>query len=239
MIHIAICEDNATFKDLLKTIICSYFEVNTIKIQIDLFGSENDIIIQETNLTKYQIFFLDIMTEPSKCIETAQLIKRQNPMANIIIISSSIQHAIAGYRAEALRYVIKEDVNIKHMIYESLDAACKKMNYSTAAVEIPFSNGTKKIFKNNIIYVESNLHKVVFHILEREIKDYTMYGHLNAINEFVDQDKMIRIHQSFLINMDYCQKMLYNKAILINRLELPISRTYSKKARNAFLYYRK
>ena len=56
--------------------------------------------------------------------------------------------------------------------------------------------------------------------------------------KYVKSEKIIRIHQSYRINLEYSEKIYYNRIVCRNGLELPISKTYSKKARDCFYNYK-
>ncbi|MBQ1393347.1 MAG: LytTR family transcriptional regulator, partial [Lachnospiraceae bacterium] len=57
-----------------------------------------------------------------------------------------------------------------------------------------------------VIYIESNLHKLIFHIFEGELVQYTMYETLNKISEMVSED-FLRIHQSYLVNLKFIRRL--------------------------------
>ena len=62
-----------------------------------------------------------------------------------------------------------------------MNAIMEKLNYSVAKREFDFKEGTKEVSLERLLYIESNLHKLEFHIMEDDMKIYTMYETLNLI----------------------------------------------------------
>ncbi len=57
----------------------------------------------------------------------------------------------------------------------------------------------------DLVYVESSLHRCLFHYRNDSV--LSTYRKLDDIEALLAEDRMIRIHQSYLINMDYCVKV--------------------------------
>jgi two-component system response regulator LytT len=72
------------------------------------------------------------------------------------------------------------------------------------------------------LYIESKLHKLEFHVMEGDLKAYTMYGTLNALEQELEEHGFVRIHQSYLVNIKYIKNVVRYKAILVNGDELAI-----------------
>ncbi|MEG1104015.1 MAG: LytTR family DNA-binding domain-containing protein, partial [Oscillospiraceae bacterium] len=81
---------------------------------------------------------------------------------------------------------------------------------------------------------ESCKHKIKIYTDKEE---HTMSGRLDAIEENVPNN-FIRIHQSFIVNMD--KIFLFNKSsvTLSNKAEIPISKAKYKQARTAYFTYK-
>lgn len=88
-----------------------------------------------------------------------------------------------------------------------------------------------------VIYIESNLHKLIFHIFEGELVQYTMYETLNKISEMVSED-FLRIHQSYLVNLKFIRRLDGNQLLLSNGDTLLIARSKLKETRNRVAIYK-
>ena len=85
-----------------------------------------------------------------------------------------------------------------------------------------FQEGEKKIRIENILYIESKLHKLEFNILEHGLATYTMYGTLNELENELEEYPFLRIHQSFLVNLKYIKCVTGYKVVLSNGQELTV-----------------
>ncbi len=77
---------------------------------------------------------------------------------------------------------------------------------------------------DKILYIESNLHKLKFFVLEGEKKEYQMYGKLDKVSEDMRNYGFTRIHQSFLVNMKYVIGVKRYTARLTDGTEISISK---------------
>lgn len=100
-----------------------------------------------------------------------------------------------------------------------------------------FLEGTKDLALEKVIYIESNLHKLIFHIFEGELVQYTMYETLNKISEMVSED-FLRIHQSYLVNLKFIRRLDGNQLLLSNGDTLLIARSKLKETRNRVAIYK-
>lgn len=102
-------------------------------------------------------------------------------------------------------------------------------------INIPFVSGYKKIEINNIIYIESVAHKIVFHVTGYEMQEYYLYMKLSQLEPLFSDYKFIRIHQSYLVNPNYI-KAFNEKSVelLTEDRELSVSKKRYVKAKKAF-----
>ena len=66
-------------------------------------------------------------------------------------------------------------------MYECLNTITDRMSSIEQKIELEFLEGKKYIRPNDILYVESNLHKLTFHLRGQSEKNYTMYERLDQI----------------------------------------------------------
>ena len=65
-----------------------------------------------------------------------------------------------------------------------------------------FVEGTAIFDLADLVYVESRLHRCLFHFKNETI--LSTYRKLDDIEALLADDRMLRIHKSYLINMEYC-----------------------------------
>lgn len=101
--------------------------------------------------------------------------------------------------------------------------------------EINLPNGRKSIPIDNLLYVESRLHKVFFFIMEDGIREYNKYGRLDQISQELEPYGFFRIHQSYLVNIRYVKNVERYTASMENGITLSISKRYYKDIERAYI----
>lgn len=94
---------------------------------------------------------------------------------------------------------------------------------------IRFLEGERIIQKDEIVYVESTGRKLHFHMVNNE---YTLYQKLNDAENAINDSDFLRIHQSYLVNLSFVERIASYKAHLVTgkRLSVPKARyPYVKK----------
>lgn len=87
------------------------------------------------------------------------------------------------------------------------------------------------------MYIESNLHKLTFHVFDKEAVSYTMYETLNKITGIFPEE-FVRIHQSYLVNLKFVRCVMENQLLLSNSERLPIARSKLKETRDRVTLYK-
>jgi DNA-binding LytR/AlgR family response regulator len=139
---------------------------------------------------------------------------------------------------DAIRYLIKNNVNMQESIAECMDAIYRKINYEVTWKEFDFHEGKKKISLDCLLYVESQLHKLEFHVMEDHMITYTYYDTLNNMENYIGSKYFVRLHQSFLVNMKYIKSIRQYEAVLYSGLRFPIPKARYKNVWDTYLTYR-
>lgn len=238
MLKIAICDDEKLYCENIREIISEYCAKRKIEFQAELFKSGNDFVALENSINQFHIVYLDINMDGLDGIKTAEIIRYWSQDIFIVFITAFINYTLEGYKVEAIRYILKNNT-LRDNIYESLDAVFEKMKFSNRIYEFIFKEGVRKLSPGQIIFIESNLHLLSFQVMiKSEIKNYTMIAKLNDIQKKLEKENiLIRIHQSYLVNLKYVKDISNYQAILWNNDALPISRPRYKNVKESFLLY--
>lgn len=206
IIKIAVCDDEIIFAGKMKTIIDTYCMEKQIPYEVDLYQSGRDFITNSIKMMGYQIVFLDINMEGIDGLETAKELRKLCKETFVIFVTAFINYTLEGYKVDAIRYLLKTSENFEQSVYEALNAVFQKMEYTPIIRKFCFQEGNKNVALERILYIESVLHKLTFHILEEDIISYTMYETLNNITGMFNKD-FVRIHQSYLVNLRFVRKI--------------------------------
>ena len=238
MFRIAICDDERQFRKRIHDILIEYMNENDILYEIDEFESGKDFISLGINLAKYDIVFLDVNMDELDGMETAQKIRKVSNDVFIVFVTAFITCAPQGYSVGAIRYILKKNVNFPELIFKCMDAISLNMNYVAQKKKFNFNEGTKIVALERLLYIESRLHKLEFYIMEDKLKKYSIYGKLDELEKELQGNDFIRIHQSYLVNMKYIEKVSRYEALLNNGIKLEIPKTRYKFVEETFVSYK-
>lgn len=238
MLSIAICDDEEYFRMREKQLILRYMTERDCKCTIDMFESGIKLLQVKESLSQYDIIFLDVNMEEMDGIETARKIRKIAGDVYIVFVTAFITYAPEGYKVNAMRYLLKDDESLENAINECLETILQKMLFEIDKMVFEFQEGKKRICLEDIVYIESNLHKLVFYMSGEDTVKYTIYTKLDDMDELLKDKGFCRIHKSYLVNLKYIESMERYKAILSGGQTLAISKARYLDTREEFAYYR-
>lgn len=124
-------------------------------------------------------------------------------------------------------------------VEECLDMVLEKWEPHTIRKKFPFKEGQTEVLPNQILYIESKLHKLEFHIIENgEVRIYTMYGTINDLEAELKSYHFIRVHQSYLVNLQHIRRVSRYTVTLHNGDIISIPKARYKEVEEAFVVYK-
>lgn len=238
MFNIAICDDDKYFCMREKRLIVTYMESKQCAYQIDTFQLGEDLLCSKRNISEYDIIFLDIKMDKLDGIETAKRIREVSKDTYIVFVTAFIEYCMEGYKVDAIRYLLKDDGCFDKAFYECLDAIMEKRKHKGYKQIFQFQEEKRELYLNDIIYIDSNLHKLTFHLAKGTRREYTMYERLDVMDELLQYASFCRIHKSYLVNLEYLEKVERYNATICGGINLPISKSRYLNARNEWISYR-
>lgn len=235
MFRIAICDDENLFTEELKELISGYMMEKGLVYEIDTYSSGEALVELGIEVVRYTVVFLDINMEKVDGIMAAEQIRKVSREVFIVFVTAYVDYSLEGYRLDVVRYLLKGNVNFQSKVNECMDAIIDKMNYSVTKRRFDFKEGRKEISLERLLYIESNLHILEFHVMEEDMKVYTMYETLNILETRLAENDFIRIHQSYLVNAKHIKKVVRCKVILTNGVELSIPKARYTEVKKKFI----
>lgn len=110
------------------------------------------------------------------------------------------------FGVNAIRHLIKDDGMLELQMCKCLDEVMQTFRKNKPKLHFSFVEGDREIYPSNLIYIESSLHKVIFHIKD-VLETYSLYEKLDTIEEQLSDYGFCRIHKSFLVNMKYVESI--------------------------------
>lgn len=240
MFKIAVCDDDEYFRKHMEELINEYFGIREIKCEIDIFASGMELVHLKENIINYDMIFLDINMEGLDGIETAKRIRMISQKIFIIFVTAYVNYSLDGYKVDAIRYLLKDNDSLKEAVTECIDTILTRINYVEAKRTFKFDKGRKNIILDQIVYIESNLHKLVFHVMEKErwIITYSMYEKLDTVEQMIQLKSFCRIHKSYLVNLKYVENIERYKATLWTGHILNIAKPRYKEVKNQYISFK-
>lgn len=237
MFKIAVCDDEHLFAVRLQKTISEYLDKTNVPYEISIFHSGKEFTELGVEMVTYNAVFLDINMEIIDGLETAGYIRKYSNDTFIVFVTAYINYSLEGYKYNAIRYILKNNAMFEDSIRECIETILDKKNVSTLKKTIQFNEGKKEFSLSNLIYIESKLHKLEFHVMSDHMHIYTLYDTLNNIEKNYLPYHFIRLHQSYLVNELHIVDLKKYEARLSNGAKLPIPKARYNTVLEKFIAY--
>lgn len=235
MIKIAFCDDDMSVLDELKDLLDQYGAKRSREITYDTFYSSLELLDKIEKGVRYDILFLDVILPNENGIDIAKEIRQYDNVVKIIFLTSSSEFAVQSYTVGAYFYQLKPIW--KENFYRLMDSAiseCQKEEQRSLILRC--KNGITRIDLDRLEYCEVLGRTLLFHMENGKILEGTgsmdkLYGQLSQYENFV------RPHRSFLINMEYIEKISHKAITMENQTDIPIPHGKCCEIKNMYLEY--
>lgn len=234
MLQIAICDDEQFYRKKIQRLLEDYLKEHDLSYEISQFLSGKEFLEKSENKVKYDIVFMDINMDEVDGIQTAMQMRAFHSETYIVLITAFINYVLEGYKVNAIRYIMKDTLDTA--MPECMDAILQKMQ--VAQITFPFMEGEKRLYTDNILYVESQRHKLIFYYMEERPVNYHIYDKLDVIEQKLHGCGFLRIHKSYLVNMRHIRKISNYIAYLDSGEELPVPRLKYQAVKEEFVAYK-
>ena len=134
---------------------------------------------------------------------------------------------------KATRFLLKDDLD--NTLDECMEGVLKEIRREKQTVRFPFVEGETTLKVDDIIYIETNKHKNLFYTKD---STYSIYKKLGEIEEELADLDFVRIHQSFLVNMRYVDKISSYVMRLTTGEELSVPKSRYQYVKQTFSQYK-
>jgi len=167
-------------------------------------------------------------------ISAARQIRRIDRSALLIYVSGYEQYLKELFEVEPFRFLSKPVDGAKFRKY--FRDACARIGETEAYYRFSFNKEIRKVAVRDVVYFESR--NRVVHIFMADGSEERFYGRLNTVEKDLSEGRQefLRIHQSFLVNYSYIEKMNFSVVTVIfgngKRTALKISEDREKAVRS-------
>lgn len=231
MINIGICDDNIIYLEYLQQLLkTQYIDCDNVTINTLEPTELSSLII--TGSCLYDIILTDIDMGIFNGIDFAKEINRINSSCIIIFISNYINYATEVYEASHIYFVLKSEVEKR--LPKALDKAFSVLHSRHSKYyTFRFQNIDYKISLDDITHVEALGRYLYIHDNKNSYKCIkSLKTTLNELSE-----DFVRCHNSYVVNMNHIQSISRTDCVLTNKINIPISMTFSKSFQASYVKF--
>lgn len=218
MIRIAICDDEQNSRIYLKKLI----QEQNVVCEITEYKSGEEFL--STNKA-FDVIFLDIDLKTNiSGMDLAKQIRnreeKKQPM--IIFVTGYSEYVFEAFDVEAFHYLVKPVSNEKfiEVFQKAVKQISEEMEQQKRTIRVQFANTNKIIPMEDILYAESQNHKVILHTKQETIE---YYAKISDLEEEL-KEQFFRIHKGYLVNLACIDKYTKSEVVLVSKDVLPLSR---------------
>lgn len=229
MINCYILDDMPAQFKLLAILINRHPELNFV-------GAGSDAVkfldAHQSGELSFDLLFLDIEMPGIMGIDVAKLLA---PPIKVIFVTGHRDYAVEAFELNAIDYLVKpihpkrfEEAIEKVLLANEYERLSNEKDADDRFLVIKGSGKASwlKLEYEKIVYLKANSNYTDVYY---DDKKHTIYGTLGSLESKLETSKFMRIHRSFVVNLDHVQKGISNdRLIMSNEHEVPIGKVYSE-----------
>ena len=229
---IAICDDEAKDIKRLRDLIEKYGEDNRLDFFITEFKSGKELIKDIKMGDRPEIIFLDINMEGMDGLTVAKSVREEMEDVPIILVTAYMNYALEGYKVRASRFLVKDELD--KTIGEALDDICREIRRKTKKILLSCVEGDTRFNVSDIILIETCAHRNDIHAVD---KQYHIYETMDSLEEKLRGYGFLRVHRSYLVNMQHIQSIGSYKISMDNGETVPVPRARYTEIKREYLIF--
>ena len=219
MLKVAVCDDEAAEAIRIDGFIREYGDYD-----VKVYTNPKYLARDVEDGAAFDLYLLDVAMPELDGIELAKLIRSYDKISVIIFLTGRDDRSLEAFRVNAAQYLVKP---------VSFDKLRAELNTALAAANarnaktflLKTRNGAEAIPFHRIVYCELN---------DRTLNCITADGERiqsislrvpydEAVAPLMSDDRFVRPHISFVVNLDYVRRVQKNTLVLKNGGSLPIA----------------
>lgn len=187
--------------------------------------------LEEAHRERFRLVFLDVYMEGLGGVETARRLREFDPDCLLVFSTSSTDHALEGYRVQAVQYLVKPyDAAELDRLFTQLD---RFLPAQEKYVELRSGRQDLRLRLGDILWAEHYQHQVQVHTAGGEVLSTRLtFGEFAGL--LAPDPRFFVCGRGLLINLDHAADFDGRDFRLKGGIRLPVSRDLSAAARSAF-----
>lgn len=230
MIHIGICDDEASMRRALRRPLEQKLQLLGEDYQILEYDSGESLVLRpETE--GLDILFLDIEMKELSGMDTARTLRRRDSHTLLIFVTAYPDYVFQGYEVHAFHYILKpyDERKIGNVLEQALKEldACREQFFT-----LEQKSGVLRISLKRIVAFSSDRRKVVLTLSDGKKTDF--YGRLDDVEKQLP-DCFVRCHNRHLVNLNHVEALEKDGCICRpDGMRFPVSRAFRQTVEIAF-----
>ena len=219
MLHILICDDDTAFTNTLQSAIAALPDYNRRQMQTICVNDPR--VLTKTDIQRADLVFLDIDMGDINGMKLARQMRAIRKDFVLIFVTNYGEYAAEGYEVNAFRFLPKLQLAEKLPSYfRQALAACRSR---TRTLNVMCEGEGTNIVLDDLVYAEIDERMVKFHMADVSAPVRKSRMALRELENQLEDDGFLRIHNSFLVNMNYISSLQTNGVTLTIGQTHPIS----------------
>ncbi len=237
MIKIAFCDNDSSVLNELGDFLEKYRTDRNLEIEYAVFASSINLLNDIDRGVRFDIVFLDALMAGESGIDAAKEIRNFDNNVKIIFLTSSSKYAVESYTVGAFFYQLKPI--FEKEFFRLMDSAVATFeNEHTNSVVFCSKNGITRVRFKELEYCEVVHHTLFIHMTDGKVLECS--GGLDDLCKQLEPfGGFLRIHRSYLINLEYVKKLSYQAVTMSSLTQLPIPRGKYQEIKDVYLGYMK
>lgn len=236
MIRIFLCDDKPQMIDKYGTLINKIAQKNRITITLFTFRSGESLIFHLSDApNNSDIIFLDILMGELNGIEVAKQLRKIGCNSVIIFLTTSEDYVFDAFDISPVQYLIKGSTSDERFEEVFLRAVSLVEDNKAEMFVFKLGSARKVIPIKDISYFEIWKRLVKIHCQGGESFEY--YSTMEQLEKQMQEKGFVRVHRSYLVNLQYISKFQRPNLLLKTGEVIPIGVTYMKEVDQTFSDY--
>ena len=233
MTRIAFCDDDAALLHQMQDFLEQYRTLRGVQLELATYTKPVELLADIEAGVRFDVLFLDVLMPGINGINTAREIRRYDTAVQIIFVTSSSEFAVQSYVVGAYYYQLKpiwKDSFFR--LTDAVLAECRKRTQHSLILRC--KTGITRVELDKLEYCEVIRRSLLLHKTDGTVLEAA--GSMDSLCESLAEHRnFLRIHRSYLVNLEHIQTITPKTLIMSSRAELPIPRGRFNDIKDAYL----
>lgn len=235
MLKLAFCDDEPEILEELDSLSEQYCADRGFRMEHQAFHSPLELLAAIEKGTYFDVVFLDVLMPGENGISTARELRQTDQNIKIIFLTTSSEYAVDSYSVGAYFYQMKSLQKETYFgLLDSVRAVCEKEQKKSLVVRT--RNGITQISFDELQYCEVRGRNLLYYLENGTVLEGN--GRMERLEEqLVEYGNFLRVHRSFLVNMEFVYHISYRCVIMKSGAEIPVPHGKFTEIRDRYLEY--